>query len=300
MIEIPMRSSPPLDCNSILHINTSVKNAWNLTQSNTDRGASNGNLLQNTDNYQVTGNFTQNTGNIIEDTGHSIQNTGNVIQGSDNFHGAGNIMQSTGYFTQSAGSLPVAAAPEIVVPPLVHQIKKGQKTPLDPSGTVQHIHVCLGWNVINPQCDLDVSAFILDSNGKVLGDDWFVFYGQEYSPDKSVHFSLSSHTDREFISVDLRRINPAAAKIVFVLTINEAVTHHLNFSMVKDAYLRILDAGSVRELVSFQMTDYYPNVISMMIGEIYLYQGTWKCHAIGNGVARDLAGLCQLYGVETV
>ena len=156
----------------------------------------------------------------------------------------------------------------------------------------------LGWNVINPQCDLDVSAFILGANGKILGDDWFVFYGQEDSPDKSVHFSLSNHTDREYISVDFGRLNQNKTKIVFVLTINEAFTHKLNFSMVKDAYIRILNAENHQELVSYQMTDYYPNVISMMIGELYLYNGSWKFHGIGNGAAKDLAGLCELYGVQ--
>ncbi len=189
---------------------------------------------------------------------------------------------------------------QLAVPALRKKIKKGQKVPLDPSGQARRIHICLGWNVTNPQCDLDVSAFILGPNGKVLGDDWFVFYGQVDSPDKSVHFSLSDHTDREYISVDLQRLNPAAAKIIFVLTINEAFTHKLNFSMVKDAYIRILNADTQQELVSFQMTDYYPNVISMMIGEIYLHQGAWKCSAIGNGVAKDLEGLCHLYGVQTV
>ena len=162
------------------------------------------------------------------------------------------------------------------------------------------MEACLGWNVKNPQCDLDVSAFILASNGKVLGDDWFVFYGQEYSPDKSVHFINNSRPDRESISVDFSRLNPSVRKIVFVLTINEALNRRLNFSMVKDAYIRILNADTRQELVSFQMTDYYPNVISMMIGEIYLYNGTWKCSAIGNGVAKDLAGLCELYGVQVI
>ena len=68
--------------------------------------------------------------------------------------------------------------------------------------------------------------------------------------------------------------------------------------MVKDAYVRILDADGKAELAGFRMTDYYSNVISMMIGEIYLHNGVWKFNAIGNGVARDLAGLCELYGVE--
>ena len=68
--------------------------------------------------------------------------------------------------------------------------------------------------------------------------------------------------------------------------------------MVRDAYVRIMDADSQKELVSFKMEEYYSNVISMMIGEIYRHNGQWKFNAIGNGVAKDLAGLCALYGVE--
>ena len=67
--------------------------------------------------------------------------------------------------------------------------------------------------------------------------------------------------------------------------------------MLEDAYIRILD-NTGKELVSFLMSDYYSNVISMMIGEIYIHNGIWKFSAIGNGVARDLEGLCNLYGVE--
>lgn len=70
--------------------------------------------------------------------------------------------------------------------------------------------------------------------------------------------------------------------------------------MMKDAYIRILDAENNTELVSFRMTDYYSNVVSMMIGEIYLHNDTWKFNAVGSGVAKDLAGLCALYGVEVM
>ena len=85
-----------------------------------------------------------------------------------------------------------------------------------------------------------------------------------------------------------------------MLTINDALAKHLHFGMLKDAYIRIIETGSYRELVSFPMLEYYNNVISMMIGEIYLYNGKWKFHAIGDGVVRDLAGLCELYGVQVV
>ncbi len=196
-----------------------------------------------------------------------------------------------------------SAAPAIranTVPQLFHPLRKGQKVVLDPSGNISRIRVCLGWNTDNSLCDIDVSAFILGRDGKVLGDDWFVFYGQPDSPDRKVRFSPAGDCDRQYISVDLAGMDARTEKIVFVLTINEAAENNLNFSMVRDAYVRILNDANEEELVSFQMTDYYPNVISMMICEIYLHNGNWKCTAVGNGVARDLAGLCGLYGVALI
>ena len=196
-----------------------------------------------------------------------------------------------------------SAAPAMqgfMVPQLFHPLRKGQKVVLDSVGSAGKIRVCLGWNTDHPLCDIDVSAFILGSGNKVLGDDWFVFYGQPDSPDRSIHFSPNGDPDRQYISVDLNALDMRAQKIVFVLTINEAAANNLNFSMVRDAYARIFKEDSKEELVSFRMTDYYANVISMMICEIYLHNENWKCTAVGNGVARDLAGLCALYGVALI
>ncbi len=184
------------------------------------------------------------------------------------------------------------------IPALAHPIRKGQKVPLSLNGPVRQVDVCLGWNSADARCDVDVSAFLLGPDGNVPGDDWFVFYGQEKSPDGKVVFEVDGVTDREVIRLDLEGLNPGVKKAVFVLTINEAAEKGLNFGMLKDAYIRILDHGSRTELVSFQMTDYYTNVISMMIGELYLHNGSWKFHGIGNGVAKDLAGLCKMYGVR--
>ena len=179
------------------------------------------------------------------------------------------------------------------------QAVSNASTPLENSGKLTSIKACLGWNVKNPACDVDVSAFLLGSSGKVIGDSWFVFYGQTESPDHSTVFHADGGADREIISVDFTRLDPSVARIVFVLTINEAFEKNLNFGMLEDAYIRIMDPAGT-ELVSFKMDEYYTNVTSMMIGELYLHNGAWKFNAIGNGVAKDLAGLCSLYGVQVI
>lgn len=193
---------------------------------------------------------------------------------------------------------PVPAVVRRSIPPLRHMVQKGQKTTLENNTPLRTIKACLGWNTINPQCDVDVSAFMLGSNGKVPGDSWFVFYGQEESPDHSTVFRTETSSDRESITIHLDKLNPTIQKIVFVLTIHEAFEKRLHFGMLEDAYIRILNADNSEELVSFKMTEYYTNIISMMIGEIYNHNSIWKFNAIGNGVAKDLSGLCELYGVQ--
>jgi tellurium resistance protein TerD len=187
------------------------------------------------------------------------------------------------------------------VPVLMHTIAKGQKISLAPQAGAPEIKCLLGWNVTRADVDIDISAFMLGANGKVPGEDWFVFYSQTDSPDRSVRYEvLNNGTDRQSVSVNLSAVDPSISKIVFVLTINEALEKNLNFSMVKDAYIRIMNSTDNQELASYKMTDYYSNVISMMIGEVYRHGTEWKFNAVGNGVAKDLAGLCELYGVETV
>jgi len=185
------------------------------------------------------------------------------------------------------------------IPSLLHHIQKGQKVSLTTTGQLPKLKCSLGWNT-TANCDIDVSAFLLNSSGKVIGDTWFVFYGQTTSPDGSTVFNPYENDDRESLSIDLTKINTSVSKIVFVLTINEAKEKELNFSMVSDTYIRILNSSNNQELVSFMTNEYYSNVTSMMIGEIYLHNNTWKFNAIGNGVAKDLAGLCELYGVMVI
>lgn len=185
-------------------------------------------------------------------------------------------------------------------PALQNLIQKGQKVNIGAAGHLKAVRIAMGWNTTDPRCDIDLSAFLLNASGKVPGDDWFVFYGQTKSPDDSVSLNTNgSAEDREIADIDLVHLNPGIKKIVFVLTINEAFTYRLNFSMAENAYIRLLDSDTGREIYSFLLTDYYANVTSMMLGELYLYNDTWKFNAIGNGVAKDLERLCQLYGVQT-
>lgn len=183
-------------------------------------------------------------------------------------------------------------------------LAKGQKVSLSKfNAALDEIDVCLGWDVSAQNYDLDSEAFLLGADDKVIGDDWFVFYNQPCSPDGSVRHSGDNKTgegfgDDEIISIKLSRVNPSVSKIVFVVTINEAKQRNLNFAGVSNAFIRVVDKNANRELVRFNLTDYYSNVTSMMVGEIYKKNNEWRFNPIGNGTDDDLFGLCRRYGVN--
>lgn len=306
MTTIPMNSKGAVDRGSLSTINNlkvqgifSVQNIQTLNRpssSSTKIPAQNQSSTQPTSRMPTQANPQATSRSPIPSqpqTSSSIQSPSRMPVSSGSHIPSRSPAQSSSPHIQ----MPAAAPAQKRLPAFLKPVQKGQKIPLSSSSPLSRLTACFGWNTTNAQCDVDVSAFLLGAGGKVLGDSWFVFYGQTESPDKSCVIQTAGGQDREIISIDFNRLHPDVKKIVFVLTINEAFKRHLHFGMMKDAYIRILGPDR-KEIVSFQMTDYYSNVISMMIGEIYDYNGTWKFHAVGNGVARDLAGLCGLYGVQ--
>ncbi len=184
---------------------------------------------------------------------------------------------------------------------------KGQKLNLSQNAQgLDIIEVGLGWDLpMNSQIpyDLDAEAFMLGPNGKVLSDDWFIFYGQTSSPDGSCLHLCDSTTgagdgDDEVIQIQLSKVSPQVSKIAFVISINDAIKNNQRFGDVQNAYVRVVDRRNRQELMRFNLTDYAPNVRSLTVGELYNKGGAWRFNAVGQGLDTDLAGLCNFYGVN--
>ena len=184
------------------------------------------------------------------------------------------------------------------IPDLQASVARGQKTVLPFQSEHRRLQVRFGWNVKDARCDVDASAFLLTNTGRVPGDDWFVFYSNPQSPDQSVKIVNSSTADRQVIEVDLDMLHHDIQKIAFVLTINEAFEDKLHFGMLSDVYIRVMECNTGKEFVSFKPEELFSSITSMTIAELYIHNGQWKFNPVGNGVNKDLAGQCAVYGVE--
>lgn len=116
----------------------------------------------------------------------------------------------------------------------------------------------LGWNAAqqNPAIDLDASAFpcVRDANGdpKLLSpaNTSFVFYGNLQSADGAIVHSGDNLTgdgdgDDEQIVIDTALLDPRVDEVIIAVTIHDAAARNQNFGLVRNSYVRILDAAAL-------------------------------------------------------
>lgn len=137
--------------------------------------------------------------------------------------------------------------------------------------------------------EIDMAAFLTDKRGKVSNDEDFVFYGNARHKSGSVKYN-----DGE-IEIDLSRIPCHIEKISVTTTIYDAEKRRQNFSMIRNARLKVSDLGG--ELVTFPQESFTVET-AIVLGEVYRYKGEWKFKAVGSGYKGGLIALCKDFGVE--
>jgi tellurium resistance protein TerD len=168
------------------------------------------------------------------------------------------------------------------------------------------VSVGLGWDVratTGADFDLDASALLVGDTGKVLSDAHFVFFNNLKSPDGSVEHTGDNLTgegegDDETINVDLSGVAPQVERVVFPVSIYDAVNRGQSFGQVRNAYIRVVNRADGSELARYDLSEDASTETAMVFGELYRYNAEWKFRAIGQGYASGLHGIAQDFGVN--
>lgn len=186
-------------------------------------------------------------------------------------------------------------------------LKKGGNVSLSrESPSLKKIHIGLGWDARatdGADFDLDASAFLLGENQKVSSDDDFIFYNQRFSTCSSVEHLGDNKTgsgdgDDEVITIDLEKVPSKVKRIAICVTIHDADERKQNFGQVSNAYMRVVNMDTDKEIAKFDLSEDYSTETAMIFGEIYKNNDEWKFKAIGQGYAGGLESLCGQYGVS--
>lgn len=181
-------------------------------------------------------------------------------------------------------------------------LQKGQKISLskEAGGDLARVTMGLGWDAKKTggffgfgarteAIDLDASCVMFDEQNRPVDVVWF---RQLKSRDGSIVHTGDNRTgagdgDDEQIIVDLSRV-PAGVKAL-VFTVNSFTGQ--NFSQVENAFCRLVDSSSGREVARYDLSVQGGHTAQIM-AKLYRHNGEWKMHAIGeNGSGRTFDDL---------
>lgn len=168
------------------------------------------------------------------------------------------------------------------------------------------ILIGLGWDTRTTDgvdFDLDASAFLLAAGDKVRGDADFIFYNNLRSSDGSVEHTGDNRTgagdgDDEALQVDLMRVPTDVQKIAIAVTIHDGEARRQSFGMVSNAFIRIVNDATGREISRYDLAEDASTETAMIFGEVYRHNGEWKFRAVGQGYKGGLAPLARNFGVS--
>jgi tellurium resistance protein TerD len=166
--------------------------------------------------------------------------------------------------------------------------------------------VGLGWDVrttTGTDFDLDASAIVVDASNKVISDQHFVFFNNLKTPDGTVEHTGDNLTgegegDDEQVKVNLQGLPPNAEKIVFPVSIYDAVNRGQSFGQVRNAFIRVVNAAGGTEIARYDLSEDASTETAMIFGELYRNGAEWKFRAVGQGYASGLQGIAQDFGVN--
>lgn len=169
-------------------------------------------------------------------------------------------------------------------------LQKGQRVSLAKrdGGSLSVVRMGLGWDAVKKRglfgsrsqsIDLDASALLFDASGALVDAVWF---SQLLSKDGSVRHTGDNLTgagegDDESVVVDLGRLSPAVAQIVF--TVNSFTGQ--DFSQIENAFCRLVDETTGEELARYELSGSGKHNAQIMAKVSRDGQGGWSMTAIG-------------------
>jgi len=184
-------------------------------------------------------------------------------------------------------------------------LQKGQKINLSKERAgLSRVMVGLGWQEAQQsggflsmfkakpeEIDCDAFAIMLGSDGKLLNHtnnikECTVFFNNLRWWNGSIQHMGDDLVgggggDNEQIKVDLNNVPKEICGIVFAVNIYEAFKKNQHFGMVRNAFIRVVDMDTNRELCRFNLNENYNNMTALVAGILIRTPNGWEFQTDG-------------------
>ncbi len=184
-------------------------------------------------------------------------------------------------------------------------LQKGQKINLSKERAgLSRVMVGLGWQEAlqsggflsmfkakPEEIDCDAFAIMLGSDGKLLNHttnikECTVFFNNLRWWNGSIQHMGDDLVgggggDNEQIKVDLNNVPKDICGIVFAVNIYEAFKKNQHFGMIRNAFIRVVDMDTNRELCRFNLNENYNNMTALVAGILIRTANGWEFQTDG-------------------
>ncbi|MFD7259728.1 TerD family protein [Streptomyces sp. NPDC059874] len=178
---------------------------------------------------------------------------------------------------------------------MTHSMQKGSNIPV----AAVAVRAVLRWTDGPEVPDVDASALLVGSDGRVRSDEDFVFYNQPRHPSGAVwRLGKKQLGDAitDAVQADLRAVTPSVDRILVV-----ASAEDVPFERVRDLRILLYDAsptGGSEPLAYFDVRPETGAETALICGELYRRGDGWKFRALGEGYSNGLVGLATDHGIS--
>lgn len=188
---------------------------------------------------------------------------------------------------------------------MLHKDEEVNLNDLDPQ--LHKVFVGVGWTAPEQNdgfpVDIDVSAFLLRTDGRVRRDTDFIFYNNLETDNGAIlhkgdSISGDGDGDDEVIEIDIEALGFDIERIAIAVTIHNAEERRQTFGLVKNAFIRIVNKETGVELAHFDLTEDASSDNAIIFGELFRDGIKWKFKALGQGSNGGLYKIARDYGVN--
>ncbi|MCY0942477.1 TerD family protein [Streptomyces antarcticus] len=178
---------------------------------------------------------------------------------------------------------------------MTHAMQKGSNIPVAATA----VRAVLRWTGGPDVPDVDASALLVGSDGRVRSDEDFVFYNQPRHPSGAVwRLGKKQIGDAvtDAVQADLRTVTPSVDRVLVVASAEDVPFEH-----VRDLRILLYDAASAGASEPLAYFDVRPETgaeTAVICGELYRRGDGWKFRALGEGYSDGLVGLATDHGIS--
>ncbi|MFI5939410.1 TerD family protein [Streptomyces uncialis] len=177
---------------------------------------------------------------------------------------------------------------------MTHAMLKGSNVPLEATA----VRAVLRWSPGQDVPDVDVSALLLGSGGRVRSDEDFVFYNQPRHPSGKVWRlgkKRGSQGLTDTIQADLAGLPAEVDRVLLVASADDVPFERVHTLCIQ---LHDADAADDEPLAYFDIRPETGAETALICGEMYRRGDGWKFRAVGDGYSNGLVGLATDFGIS--